>query len=306
MDIGYGAPVAHPYEKWQLRRYAHRLIDIETRRGRSAPRVAVARWLSENRALIGGRSFPRKIVAEEGGRVDRATLAALAPARARLAQAWREKEPAPSALERRLRATGELLGLSPLDQALFGALARSILSRPLRDLIQRIEGSNGDDWYEEETCIGVLSMLLATPQLKLFERVQGAAPLALYGFLRDGGRGEVELTYRASSILRGAANADALRRRLLGPSGKAALRWEDFDHVEGRDIVESLVSRALESHEKGVNVLLYGTHGAGKTEFARALGARLGAARRRSSRARSKIPTKAASRRARSASATLR
>jgi len=279
MDIGYGAPVAHPYEKWLLRRYAHRLMEADTHRGRTAPRVAVARWLVEHRALIGGRAFPRKIVATEGGRVDRATFDALAPARARLAQAWREKEPAPSALERRIRAIGELLSLSPLDLALFGALARSVLSRPFRDLIQRVEGSDGDDWYEEETCIGVLSQLLATPQLKLFERVEGAAPLALYGFLRDGGRGEVEITYRALSILRGAgADAHTLRRQLLGPGAKAALRWDDFDHVEGRDFVESLVATALGTGEKGVNVLLYGTHGAGKTEFARALGARLGAA----------------------------
>lgn len=278
MDIGYGAPVAHPYEKWLLRRYAHRLIDVETRQGRSAPRVAIARWLIENRALVGGRSFPRKLVSQEGGRIDRATSDALAPARARLASAWREAAPAPSALERRIGAIGELLALSPTDHALFGALARSVLSRPLRDLIQRVEGLEGDDWYEEETCIGVLSTMLALPQPRLFSCVESAAPLALYGFVRDGGRGEVEITDRALSLLRGASgDAQALRRRLLGPCAKATLRWADFDHVEGRDIVERLIAAALETREKGVNILLYGAHGAGKTEFARALGARLGA-----------------------------
>ena len=278
MNTEFGAPVAHPYEKWWLRRFAHRLFESETRRGKRRPRATIARWLTENRALIGGRRYPSKLLAEESGRIDCATCAALAPARERLALAGRESAPAPSSLERRIDALADLLSLAPQDRALFSALARSVLSRPLRDLIQRLEGSDGDCWFEDETSVGALSLLLATPPRRLWPRLQSTAPLILYGLVRDCGREEVELTPMALSILRQNANdAASLRRRLLGPMEKATLRWEDFAHVEGRDIAERLLSAALENGARGVNILLYGSHGAGKTEFARTLGKKLGA-----------------------------
>ena len=281
MDFGYGAPVAHAYERWLLRRYAHRLLACETRRGRRPPRVAVARWLIEQRALLGLRcaKAPCKLSSVEGGRVERKEWRALTLLYEELETSCDAPAPQASSLELRAAALCDLVRLSPADGAIFGALTRSVLSQPLRDLIQRLEGADGDGgWYEEQLNVGILAAMLGAPQPRVRSGIESGAPLALYGFVSDRSHGEIGLTPLSMTILRESArDGDALRRRLLGRPVASTLNWDDFAHLEGRDIVEALLGAALKERARGVNILLYGAPGTGKTEFSRALAQRLGA-----------------------------
>ena len=59
-----------------------------------------------------------------------------------------------------------------------------------------------------------------------------------------------------------------MQRLLLDEAGAGELHWSDFDHVAGdRDHLERILSGALRSERRGVNVLVHGPPGTGKTEF---------------------------------------
>jgi transitional endoplasmic reticulum ATPase len=120
--------------------------------------------------------------------------------------------------------------------------------------------------------------MIGAPQARLRERLFEGAPLALYGLVQDRGRSEYGLSDIALAVLRSPLSAGpALRKKLLGERRRATLQWTDFAHVEGHEVALDLIAAALHGKERGVGVLLHGAPGVGKTEFACALGARLGA-----------------------------
>ena len=64
---------------------------------------------------------------------------------------------------------------------------------------------------------------------------------------------------------------------LLDVAPQGELEWSDFDHIaDARDHAEALLRGALRAGARGVNILVHGEPGTGKTEFCRTLAERLG------------------------------
>ncbi len=75
---------------------------------------------------------------------------------------------------------------------------------------------------------------------------------------------------------------DELMARLVSQPCEATLRLKDFAHLDNRDNVVRLLSAAIQERQQekpttGVNILLYGRAGTGKTEFAKTLSRAAGA-----------------------------
>ncbi|MBP3924742.1 ATP-binding protein [bacterium] len=58
----------------------------------------------------------------------------------------------------------------------------------------------------------------------------------------------------------------------MGKNQKSELCWKDFEHIEKeRDIAFNILTLAVQTQAKGINILLYGSVGTGKTQLAKLL-----------------------------------
>jgi transitional endoplasmic reticulum ATPase len=269
MRVWPGEITMDRYERFVLRVYAMRALLGQGATKAKRPPRALAAWLCEHSELIGAPEpevDPEKI--EEGyGRVDRETWAAFGPMITQLRKAT--KAPPTSSLERRLSWVCETLSLPTIEADMLKACVRLALIKPVETLASTFEGSGGRG---EVNATG-LAVLTGQNSRAVRQALLPGRPLRVLGLLEDRIGGDFAPSRTVLRISRlGTTDPDRLRSILIGKAKKAELAWEDFAHLgEGAALAERLLSGALAKRAVGVNLLLHGEPGTGKTEFVRTL-----------------------------------
>lgn len=170
---------------------------------------------------------------------------------------------------------GELLALEPLDAALLQAvIAVDRLPRPAA--VARIAAQHGQDLP------ALVGYLVGVGMHEAESRVR-RSPVLQLGLARfvasRQGHVELDLDWMLTRLLdRAPAHAVDIIDALAGPRQMAALDLADFDHVADADFLVRLLRGAVAERAVGINVLIHGPPGTGKTELARTLGAAAGLA----------------------------
>ena len=183
----------------------------------------------------------------------------------------------PDRTARRIGSLAKATCLSRTDTAVLELLLRYQTVAFVESMIDHL--GQGTDWRRNCFRLGnpVLPCLLGLSAGAVYSRFVPDPPLMTSGLVSVDEDGDVTLIERLKRLhwLPKEAGFD-VQSLLLDAAGPSELRWTDFDHVAGdRDHLQRLLDGALQCGRKGVNILVHGQPGTGKTEFCKTVAARL-------------------------------
>jgi len=179
-----------------------------------------------------------------------------------------------SPLERNIALLVETVKLDESAHAVFSLFARYKVYEKYARLLNDL-GKAGGTQLQIISLLTKLDLQIVTGQLKI------GSSLVLSGLIELGSR-----AYNGSdlddrfdvpenitrALIETSDNRDDIRTHILGTPVDAELEWEDFSHLgETRDRLSSFLDKSLKQKLSGINILLWGTPGTGKTEFCKTL-----------------------------------
>ena len=270
----------HPFERFLLKHYASNLIHATRRlakQKRDRQQARIAGWMINHLEWVGWSklwSLSPTIFDTEPCNIPDAAWEAVEPI---LAHCHVSRTiPAASPLEKRLAWYCETLCLTPLESRIVGLLARASTLEPFDLLAQTYIKQKYDEGILSHQTIALLtSDRLSAVNTALSPR----KTLKGFAILENRNRNYVQLSEATLGfVVLPTTRRGDLSDKLIGKARKSLLHWADFDHLAAhRDAVEKLVKAGLAGKEKGINILLYGEPGTGKTEFSAVLAERLDA-----------------------------
>lgn len=182
------------------------------------------------------------------------------------------------ALFKNTRELAYLVGLNKTEQALicFGVLLH--VSNELEE-VSEILGS-----VSFHVSSNMLSVLLQRDRVKVRKALAKDALLHRTGLLRIDRDGRNQIIYQLSimneisDVLLDENQPDIMKAlgRFFLPSPKAKLKPENFTHIQtDYDLLKQYLGQCIHKAKQGVNILIFGPPGTGKTEVVRTLAAQL-------------------------------
>ncbi|MDI1298784.1 AAA family ATPase, partial [Methylotenera sp.] len=201
-----------------------------------------------------------------------------------LAQRLKELEtqsklPDRSILAKNLRLLGKRIGLNQVDMEVIRYLSVLAANITFREAVQTFELSCGTEQLND-----VLSIMLDAPRTKIAKALTASGLLRTSGLVKFvAGIESLDDKLRLPTgfvdvLLTRHINVEAMLSCFFQQAQPASLTSNDFPHLHKEfELLVPLLRNALKKRVVGVNILIYGFPGVGKTQFARLLSQLAGA-----------------------------
>lgn len=241
-------------------------------------------WVTENRSLFGLKdemeteefqAMTRRRGADSGNRdaLQKSGAILLRDATAKRLQTLRS--PRCSSLEKTIQAVAELFHLTANETEFFGLLVRSKRYEYIKELINALTGGRRTHFGNMEY-MNLCSRLISMKEKDIVAAAGKDGRLMKCGLVEyENYQDRYDLNRKMNHMINQSPNLKTpvdVKAYLTGPIQKATLKWEDFDHLgQERELLAKIISKAVQTGEKGINIMLYGNPGTGKTQFCKTL-----------------------------------
>ena len=173
---------------------------------------------------------------------------------------------APSCLENNLLLLQKLFALNNDEREFLGFLMREKCDESLGRMICNTRRLARDLTATDR------AVFTGIKAEKIYDMSRPGSRLHQLGFIEGEYDGNIDVTRLARHYyFQRFESLEQLQEFLLGQPQSVNLAWGDFKHIEMATTAKKLLAAALKNNTKGVNILLYGAPGTGKTEFAKTL-----------------------------------
>ena len=177
-----------------------------------------------------------------------------------------------------LATLAEFLQLNPVEQELLRFAMHLRSEGPMRDLFEYLPKS------DLQRTAAIVADLLKQPKNQILSALKKGGKLNAYGIIVRNYRLDKVHDYFAwgetldfDEFVTQPLNEYALLKSCTEIPQVPSLQPDDFAHIAGmKEMMLTYLQQALKHHQKGVNLLIYGVPGTGKTEFAGLLAQALG------------------------------